>query len=188
MTNIKSDFQIFTESQEFLNPHKNFPLEVWKDIKGYEGHYQVSNYSRVKSLERIVTTKRGPCSISMRILKAAINDKGYYSIVLRKKGIGTTKILHRIIAKAFIPNPNNKPQVNHLNHIRDDNRLHNLEWVTAKENSDHANTYKKLSDEDVRKIRRLEGTMKMKELALMFNISGAYVHLILNGKGRPFVI
>ncbi len=100
--------------------------EVWKPIKGFES-YQVSNKGRVKSLPN-ATYKR------ISILKPD-NHIGYRYVMLpdRKK-----RLIHRLVATAFIPNPENKPYVNHKNGIRSDNRVCNLEWVTAQENSKHA--------------------------------------------------
>lgn len=99
--------------------------EVWKDIKGYEGLYQISNLGRVKR----VTTGR--------ILKGDKNKDGYLLVKLCKNSIGSNKRIHRLVAEAFIPNPENKPQVNHIDENKINNRVDNLEWVTANENINH---------------------------------------------------
>lgn len=96
--------------------------EVWKDVKGYEGVYQVSNYGRVRKIT---------------ILKQC-NKKGYRKISLHKQGTIKTFAVHRLVAEAFIPNPDNKLEVNHINAIKDDNNVNNLEWVTREENMKHA--------------------------------------------------
>lgn len=116
--------------------------EIWKDIKGYEGKYQVSNLGRVKSLKRY---KRYGNTIKLYediILK---QGKVYnYSIVnlCKNKTIKNFRV-HRLVAQAFIPNPQNKQQVNHIDGNRQNNNVKNLEWCTSKENITHS--YKKLN-------------------------------------------
>lgn len=99
--------------------------EMWKDIKGYEGLYQISNLSRVLSIKSGI------------ILRQTL-DCGYCRVKLQHKRITKTVRVHRILAEAFIPNPDNKPQINHKNGIKHDNLLSNIEWCTGKENVVHA--------------------------------------------------
>lgn len=99
--------------------------ELWKDIKGYEGIYQVSNLGRVKR----VTTDR--------VLKGCKNTKGYLKVDLYKNGSQSNKRIHRLVAQAFIPNPDNTSQVNHIDENKTNNAISNLEWVTSKENINH---------------------------------------------------
>ncbi|ADI23905.1 HNH endonuclease family protein [Enterococcus phage EFRM31] len=102
-------------------------IEEWKDIKGYEGLYQVSNLGRVKSL------KFG----KERILKTGVDRYGYISVNLYKNNKRKLCKVHRLVAQAFIPNHENKPQVNHIDEDKTNNMVSNLEWVTAKENVNH---------------------------------------------------
>lgn len=97
--------------------------EIWKDIKGYEGNYQISNKGRIWSV------------LSQRYLKPQHDNCGYYRIQLTaKNGKRKMEKVHRLVAINFIDNPDNLPEVNHINHIRDDNRIENLEWCNHKEN------------------------------------------------------
>ena len=100
--------------------------EIWKQVKGYEGIYEVSTLGKIKNSKR-------------NIIKKPYKDKyGYFLIQLWSNNKSLTTGLHRIIAQAFIPNPQNKPQINHKNGIRDDNRIENLEWCTVSENHKHS--------------------------------------------------
>ena len=108
-------------------------MELWKDIKGYEGLYQVSNLGRVKSL------KNKSNHINEIILKQGKDrKKGYMNVSLSVNSKTKTFKVHKLVATHFIPNIDNKLQVNHKNGDKSDNRVINLEWVTCKENIKHA--------------------------------------------------
>lgn len=110
--------------------------EIWRDIKGYEGLYKVSNMGRVKSLERTFIDKIGrERYVKECFLKPGTDRGGYLRVGLCDGEKRKTFKVHRLVCEAFHENPDNKPQVNHINEIKTDNRSCNLEWATARENS-----------------------------------------------------
>lgn len=109
--------------------------EVWKDIYGYEGLYQVSDQGRVKSLERNISHWCGGERIQKeRILKQNTTHGGYLRVTLYAGDKPKTLKVHRLVCQAFCKNPDNKPEVNHINEDKADNRARNLEWCTRREN------------------------------------------------------
>lgn len=115
-------------------------LETWRDIKEYEGYYQISNLGNVKSLARSFKRINGrDLPTKERILKQKTERTGYKVVVLNKNGKRTFKKVHRLVAQEFIENNNNFPQVNHKNGQKAINHVSNLEWITAKENQRHRN-------------------------------------------------
>lgn len=118
-------------------------MEIWKDIVGYEGWYQVSNLGRVKSVSRVVPhkTKGGGVSNQVwpsKILRPTVTNHGYQLVVLSKQGKFRYPTIHRLVATAFVPKPFNKPTVNHKDGNKENNMADNLEWCTSSENNYHA--------------------------------------------------
>ncbi len=117
--------------------------EIWKDIPGYEGYYQVSNKGRVRCLERYVSRNDGRHGLVIqrvdpRIIRPLTLKTGYKSVMLHKEGKTKRTTIHRLVALAFIPNPHNKRTVNHKDGVRTNNNVENLEWCTQSENILHA--------------------------------------------------
>ena len=112
--------------------------EVWRDVKGYEGLYQVSSDGRVKSLGRTFIDKSGrKRTVKERILKPAFDGWGYLIVTLCAGGKRKNLMVHRLVCEAFNDNRDEKPEVNHINEIKTDNRACNLEWCTRRENLNH---------------------------------------------------
>lgn len=118
---------------------KDFEGELWIDVIGYEGHYMVSNLGRIKSLGREIRNHKlvGTQITSDRILKKSKDKYGYIRVSFIKNKIKRSFKVHRLVAIHFIDNKKNKPFVNHINGVKDDNRISNLEWTTESENSIH---------------------------------------------------
>ncbi len=108
-------------------------MEIWRDIEGFDG-YQVSSFGRVRSLRIRSDSPIKPMMLSGKILKQSLDKNGYSMVWLYKNGIRFTCKVHRLVANAFIPNTECKPQIDHINTIRNDNNVENLRWVTASEN------------------------------------------------------
>jgi len=112
---------------------------IWKDVKGFEGYYEVSNTGIIFSKCRFITDKNdNQKQIDHKRLAQHINQNGYFCISLYKNSIGKNFRVHRLVAEMFIPNPNNKPCINHIDGNKLNNSIENLEWVTHKENTIHA--------------------------------------------------
>lgn len=130
---------------------ENLRDEIWKDIEGYEGMYQVSNKGRVKGLDRIDAAGK---KRKNRIIKGGVS-KGYRYIQLSVNKEIKTFTVHRLVAKAFIPNVDNKPCVNHIDHNRLNNNISNLEWCTHSENNESALVFGKY-DEQMKEVYQVD--------------------------------
>lgn len=168
--------------------------EIWKDIKGYEGLYQISNLGNVKSLARQKNgNSKSIIDVPERILKAGINSRGYYTVVLHKNSNPKSTKVHRLVAETFIENIKNSSSVNHINAIKTDNRVENLEWCSHLENMQHARKLKlinpakgeghgmsKLTNQQVITIRN--DNRSLKEIAKDYGVSPGLVGFIKRRK------
>ena len=166
--------------------------EIWKDIQGYEGFYQVSNLGKVKSLKRIVKhNKGGNQNIKEKILKQSLTGSGYLTIVLSKNGIKERFLTHRLVCQSFLNNDLTKRTVNHKDCNKLNNELTNLEWMTDSENqihslengikpkgSNHANS--KLTEQNVIEIRN--STLSNIDLSKIYKVAHQTISQIRNRK------
>lgn len=126
--------------------------EVWKDVLGYEGLYQVSNLGRVKRLpyklvgRTIGKKKEYIRNFPEKIMIGSICENGYIRVTLSKDGKSCYKNIHKLVADAFIPNPNNYPCINHKDETRTNNNINNLEWCSYSYNNTYGNAKKKFAE------------------------------------------
>ena len=176
---------IFELEKKFFSDSADLPGEIWKNISGYEGFYQVSNKGRVKSLKWA----------GGKIMKPSEIRGGYLGTNLYNHSSHAVRV-HQLVAEAFIPNPENKPCVNHIDGNKQNNCVENLEWVTYSENTLHAHrnnlikTKKgsevynaKLTDEQVRYIRKnyipRDKNFSAVALAKKFNVSPEIISFVV---------
>lgn len=169
--------------------------EIWKDIEGYEGLYQVSSMGRVRGLKRFSYRKDGsrpyPRAVKIKAIQKSIS--GYSMVQLWKNGKSKFCTAHRLVALAFIPNPKNLPQVNHKDLNKENNCVSNLEWIDGNGNMKHAKEHgrikgspggkhylAKLTAENVHHIRRKE--MSHCEYARLYKVDPSTVHNVCSGK------
>lgn len=135
-------------------------VEQWRDISGYEGLYQVSNQGRIKALAKVDS---GGKYWPEKIVKPIRQHSGYLHVGLWWGGKCKQSRIHRLVAQAFLPNPENKTHVNHLNEKKDDNRVENLQWATPKENTNYGACIEKRARKKSKKVKRIaaDGTEKI---------------------------
>lgn len=174
-------------------------LEIWKDIFGFEGLYQVSNLGHVRSLTRTVEqmNRGGMCKTTYpsKMLRPTTTPNGYKQVRLSKNNKQIHKNVHRLVAETFIPNPNSLPQVNHIDSNKSNNMVSNLEWVNNSGNQKHAFKFgfqsalkgedapwSKLTEKQVLEIREKykSGTYTYQRLADEYHLSHQYVGNIIN--------
>lgn len=178
----------------------NNEVEIWKDIEGFSGLYQISNLGNVKSLSKKVNSRFGlHRNVRERVMKATDRGNGYLCVCLCKDGSKELHSVHILVATHFINNPDNKPEVNHIGGNTKDNRWFKLEWATRQENIDEAfergawdnmnNKYKgvlnrcaKLNDEKVRDIRNIynEGNISIRKLAAKYGVTHSGISDIIH--------
>lgn len=127
-------------------------MEKWVDIKGFEGLYQVSNYGRVKSMEKWVKLNQYTKHYPEQIRKLHMGTNGYLMLMLSKNKKKYPKMVHRLVADAFIPNPSNLPQVNHKDEVKTNNYADNLEWCDRKYNCQYGTRNKRVGEKCSKKV------------------------------------
>ena len=184
----------FTEHIYSDHSIDDLPGEVWKDVVGWEEAYEVSNLGRIKSKERMRSGKNGSESyVYAKIKEGYLDEDGYLRISLYFNNTNKLVGVHRIVAEAFVPNPDTLPQVNHMNGDKSDNRAENLEWVTNTQNIRHSIEHK-LRDPNIASIPiiRLEDEMIFPSIAELHRyIGGSYngiVHLFKESNGEKVLI
>ena len=168
--------------------------EEWKDVPGFEG-YQVSNFGKVRGIDRLRKGRSGLRLTRGQELKQILNKKGYPEVRLRKQGCHV-RLVHKLVASAFLTKPESCTQINHINGVKTDNRVENLEWVTQSENQLHAyklglqpsrsgerNGRAILTDEKVTFLKELYNSGKSaKEVAETMSINLYTVRQIISGR------
>lgn len=160
---------------------ENF-VEEWRPIVGFEGLYEVSSLGRIKALSKTVTRKSISYKLKEKILKPQPSGNGYLKICLHNNGRKKFLFVHRLVAEAFLPNPKNKPCIDHINTIRDDNRVNNLKWCTQKENCNNPITVHKMSEStkkvDKVKINKLlqdRSCQNASKMVYQYDLDGNYI-------------
>jgi len=180
--------------------HLIFRNEFWKDVVGFEGQYKISSLGRVLRLKRLTHAKRRHGMVAYytkaKLMKINLDRAGYTMVSLSIVSKTINRTIHRLIAEAFIPNEENKREVNHKNCIKRDSRLENLEWNTHQENMRHAvvsgriiirkgsdNPGSKLKEDQVLEIKRMleTGLKSYREIGDVYGVDQSTIFLIKSG-------
>jgi hypothetical protein len=165
---------------------KLLPNEIWRPVPNYENAYEISTSGKLRSIERDIRIGYKTRKISAKMIKSRINNWGYEEVKLSKNGLMTTTCIHILVAKAFILNAANKPEVNHKNGIKTDNSLQNLEWVTHAENMQHAYQYGLIKAKTKPIVNHCTGEefKSIKEAATFYNVPYGSLKGYLNGNRK----
>lgn len=165
-----------------------FENEEWKPVVGYEGLYEVSNYGRVKSLERLeLCGNKWFRKRKEKLLQQCAKENDYLIVTLCNSTGHKMFYVHRLVAMAFIPNPNNLPQVNHKDEDKTNNHVDNLEWCTARYNSTYGTHVKRVAEKQSIKVRCIENGIVYdsgKEAARQLNINDGKILKCCSGKSK----
>lgn len=161
--------------------------EKWKSIEGYEGLYEISTMGRVKSMERKVKNGNGYRIVRERILKPHKHNNGYLQLLIHKEGTIKKYYIHRLVAEAFISNPLNFPEVNHLNEDKTDNRLENLEFCDKKHNCNYGTRIERISKANSKPVKCIETGLTFSsatEVKRKFGFTSQSISACCNGKRK----
>lgn len=157
--------------------------EIWKDISEYEGYYVISNFGRVKSVERYVPQGNSMRHVRESIKKINIGAYGYPCVTLCKERKSRAIPIHRLLARAFIPNPGNKPYIDHIDTDKTNYSLSNLRWVTPKENANNPltmqhcieNTYNSIALRKRIETRKSMPSKTSPKMVFQYSINGVFI-------------
>jgi len=160
-------------------------MEIWKKIIGFEKQYEISSIGNLRSIDRLVDHYRGGKRLYKGSIKnTRLNDKGYYRCNLKKDGKRYDFTIHRLVAIAFLDKAENKEIINHINGIKSDNRIENLEWCTASENVIHAVKERLIKTKltDIQVLEILNSNLSNRKLAKIYSVNSTIIWRIKNRK------
>jgi hypothetical protein len=158
-------------------------MENWKQIVGFENLYEISDLGNLRSVERYVKHYKGGLRLYKGMCKTnRLNSKGYLRCNLKSEGNSKDCTIHRLVAMAFIDNHSNKPAVNHINGIKTDNRVENLEWVTQSENVVHAVETRLIKTRltDVQALEIFNSKLSLRKLGKIYSVNSSIIWRIKN--------